>query len=34
MDTFTTIVLVGGILIGAGCILGLAVAAFIAFTWE
>jgi hypothetical protein len=34
VDTFTTIVLVGGILIGAGSIIGLAVAAFIAFTWE
>lgn len=34
MDTFAAIILVAGILIGAGAILGLAVAAFIAFTWE
>jgi hypothetical protein len=34
VDTFTTIVLVSGILIGAGSIIGLAVAAFIVFAWE
>jgi hypothetical protein len=34
METFAVIVLISGILIGAGSVLGLAVAAFIAFIWE
>lgn len=34
MEVFVAFVLAGGILIGAGLVLGLAVVAFIAFTWE